>query len=243
VATTGWLALPTVGTYRITVSVSDPTGATARMWADVTVTAGSGEATITVDLNKWPVVSAFGSTYARIDVGETTPLNASASDPDEDELSYEWSADCEGTFTSEETSTPTFTLDVVPESGLCQLSVTVTDGRGGAANGSLTIAAGPAPVVNVAPQIMSASMAPLVAPSGGTVTLQVQAVDPESGAITFEWASSTGTLGTPVTDAQSSRVVWTAPADFAEVAQITVTIADARQGTTVRTFEVVPRVD
>jgi hypothetical protein len=239
-ATTGWLALPTAGTYRITVTVSDSTGAAESMWVEVTVVPGSGGVTISVDMNQWPALGSLSASHARLDLGESSPLSATASDVDGDELSYSWSAECDGTFSPEDVANPTFTLGELPESGTCRLTVTVTDGRGGAADGSLTINTGPVPPLNVAPQIMSASQAPNSVSPGGTVILRVQAVDPEGGAITFAWAAATGELGTPVSDATSSQVVWTAPAGFAEETTIVVDVTEAGGVSTRVTYQVGP---
>jgi len=242
---TNWTAPETNGTYRITVQVQDNRGAQTTMPADVTVRAESDAgttATISVSLNKWPVVSEVTSTNGRIDVSGTTTLDCTAADDDGDPLTYAWSTDsgCAGTFSALDVKNPTFTLgDTLPVSGACQFSVTVSDGRGGTGTGSLTITASAPPPVNVAPQIASFSQSAESAVAGQTVTLWVLASDPEGTAVTFAWSAAVGTFGTPVDlSAGSEQVVWTAPLNFVAEVQIQATVTDAGNASTVKSFTI-----
>jgi PKD domain len=245
---TNWTAPETDGTYRITVQVQDNHGAQATMSVDITVStpsdAGSeaGTATISVTLNNWPVVSGVTSTKGRIDVGDTTALDCTASDADGDPLTYAWSTDsgCAGTFSASNIKSPTFTLGAtLPASGTCAFTVTVSDGRGGTGTGSLTITAAPAPPVLVSPQIVSSSQSAQSAVAGQTVTLSVLATDPQNTAMTFAWSAARGTLGTPIDlGAGSEQVVWTAPLNFVEAIQVQVTITDAGNASTVQSFTI-----
>jgi hypothetical protein len=240
-----WTAPETAGTYRITVQVQDNHQAQATMSVDITVRAESDAgttATITVSLNNWPVVSEVTSTKGRIDVGDTTTLDCTATDADGDTLTYAWSTDsgCAGTFSAADVKNPTFTLgDTLPSSGTCAFTVTVSDGRGGTGTGSLTITASPAPPVLVPPQIVSSSQSAESAVAGQTVTLSVLASDPQNTAMTFAWSSPRGTFGTPVDlGAGSEQVAWTAPLNFVEKIQIQVTVTDAGNASAVQSFTI-----
>ncbi|NOK23954.1 hypothetical protein HMI50_44025 [Corallococcus carmarthensis] len=47
--------------------------------------------------------------------------------------------------------------------------------------------------------------------SGGTVVFRAKARDPKGSALSFAWATSTGSLGTATDTATTSEVLWTAP--------------------------------
>jgi hypothetical protein len=242
-ASTNWTAPAVDGAYRVTVRVQDTHGASTSMYVDLTVAAdASSEATITVTLNQWPVVTGVTSTQGRIDVNESTTLDVVATDADGDTLTYAWTADegCIGAFDQTNIKSPTFTLGAaLPAAGTCQFIVTVSDGRGGTNTGSITVTAAPAPPVNLAPRItMAAQSVEKNVAAGQTVNMAVQAEDPEATALTFTWTATGGTLGTPTTTSGSSQVVWTAPTPFGVEAFVSCTVADATGLTTVKMFTI-----
>jgi hypothetical protein len=244
-ASTTWTAPETDGTYRITVQVQDNHQAQIATYVDVMVGSGSdagSPATITINLNNWPVVTDVTSTQGRINVNEATTLDVVASDVDGDTLTYAWSADsgCAGTFAAANVKSPAFTLGAtLPTSHTCEFTVIVADGRGGTGTGSLTIAASAPPPVNVAPQIQGSSQSVESAVAGQAVTLWVLASDPEATAVTFAWSAPRGTFGTPVDlGAGSQQVVWTAPLNFVDAIQIQATITDAGNASTVKSFTI-----
>jgi hypothetical protein len=244
-ASSDWTAPETDGNYRITVKVQDDHQAQTTTSVDITVRSASDAgttATITVSLNNWPVVSEVTSTKGRIDVGDTTTLDCTATDADGDTLTYTWTADsgCAGTFAAANVKSPTFTLGAtLPSNGSCELTVIVDDGRGGTSTGSLTITASSPPPVNVAPQIVSFSQSTQSAVAGQAVTLWVLASDPKNTAMTFTWSAPRGTFGTPVDlGSGSQQVDWTAPLNFVADIQIQVTITDAGNASTMQSFTV-----
>lgn len=109
---------------------------------DDTVVDNVGTASIEVDLNSWPIVASIVPSPSRLMAGETTRLSTLVSDPDGDPLTSLWTADCLGTFSANDVMEPEFTLGAVDDL-LCTLTIEVTDGRGGLATGSITIATGP----------------------------------------------------------------------------------------------------
>ncbi|MFP2907397.1 kelch repeat-containing protein, partial [Pyxidicoccus sp. 3LFB2] len=75
---------------------------------------------------------------------------------------------------------------------------------------------------------------------GGSATLRVIAEDGDGSALTFGWAASTGTVGTPTNGFTSSEVRWTAPACVPSGAAptITATVTNARGFSASHTFSV-----
>jgi hypothetical protein len=237
---TNWTAPVTAGTVHLTIDVHDQVNAHATMSLDVVVAAGYGQgsAGITVNLNTWPVIANVSATPTRIDAGETTMLDVVATDSDGDALAYLWTSDCNGVFSALNVKSPSFTLSTVPAGNACTLGVSVADGKGGSSTGSVTISTGPAPAVDLPPEVISAYQSADMLGCEGTVVLRVQATDPNGSPVTFAWTASTGTLGTPTTVGGTSEVVWTAPTPFVDDAQIQVTITDGTQQTTARIFSV-----
>ena len=150
-----WTAPSTDGTYPVTITASDLSGATSTLTVNLAVSLRLGSSEVSIDLNTWPEVSGLVPDPTRIDVGETISLTLTATDPDGDDLAYAWSASgCAGIF-SDATATPDFTLTDAQGGTECTLSVTVTDvdtitalPRGGSNNANVTIAIGPEVVPN-----------------------------------------------------------------------------------------------
>jgi hypothetical protein len=141
---TVWTAPTTEGWYTLTVEATDPydASATVSFDLDVRVYYGEGNAEVLIDVNTWPVVSGLVPDPTRIDVGETTNLNLTASDPDGDTLFYSWAATCVGTFSDTAIEDPSFTLTVDNNDEDCVLTATITDGRGGSNTASIGIQTG-----------------------------------------------------------------------------------------------------
>ena len=147
-----WTAPSTEGSYSLTVSASDSTGATSTLTISINVSVLAGSASVQVALNTWPEVQNLLPNPTRVEVGESTQLDLTATDPDGDILSYAWSADCVGAFSNAVVEDPTFTLGADTAIGRCALTVVIDDGKGGGNTASVTIATGPAftpdPIVN-----------------------------------------------------------------------------------------------
>jgi 5'-nucleotidase len=145
-----------------------------------------------------------GAVAGDLVTGKALAVTAVASDPDGDRVTFgRWTATCQGTFGAAVTSragdvfgsTTTFTATPGQAPGSCTLSVTASDGRGGAGTASVTFALGgplfttlPGPVL-LAPG-ESASFVVAVPPAGSwTVAWTDGLTAPQRG--TF----STGALG------------------------------------------------
>lgn len=123
-AVTYWVAPDIPGTYAITVKVTDGRGGETTM-----------QLTIDVRVNYPPVIESLTAEPSPVRQGKTSTIKCVASDPDEDELSYLWSA-TRGNI-SGQGSTVTWTA---PNAcGNYTVAVTVEDGRGGEASKELEI--------------------------------------------------------------------------------------------------------
>jgi endonuclease/exonuclease/phosphatase family metal-dependent hydrolase len=111
-------------------------------------------------------------------------LNALASDPDGDLLSYSWSGCATGTA-----STATCTLETA---GPTSATVTVTDGRGGTATASTT--------VDGRPWVVTVNATPACTSTGCTVTFEAAAAENPPGApVAFSWSGCGSATGSVLT--------------------------------------------
>ena len=205
-ATTRWTAPDEVGSVTIRVDVSDRRGGTA-------------SAEVTVDVaNRSPSVSAWCDP-CEVSRGGEVSLTATASDPDGDSLTYEWSAPA-GRF-SEATDAATTRWTAPDEVGSVTIRVDVSDRRGGTASAEVTV-----DVANRSPDV-SAWCDPCEVSRGGEVSLTATASDPDGDSLTYEWSAPAGRFS-EATDAATTR--WTAPDEVGSVT-IRVDVSDGRGGT------------
>lgn len=113
--------------------------------------------TVTERPNNSPTVGQIEIDRTRINAGERVQLRANATDPDGDNLRYQWSSSA-GTVSGSGPNVSVDTTGVNPSSGPIQVTVslTVTDTRGGVATGSRSFAVVNAPPARPGP--MSASV-------------------------------------------------------------------------------------
>ena len=149
-AITEWTAPAIPGEYSVTIFVADPHEAVSDLTVAIPVSAGgnTGAAHIDIVINTAPEVTGLVPEPTRIDEGEWTQLDLDVTDPDDDELAFEWRAGCDGTFDDAAAEDPTFTLNSMTEE-TCLLTVVISDGNGGENSASITIQTGPG--VAVAP--------------------------------------------------------------------------------------------
>ena len=119
-----WTAPQTPGSYTITVEVTDDRGGEA-----------AAQMTIAVEVNRPPVIESLTAERSTIKQAESTPVRCVASDPDGDELSYEWSA-IAGNFSGKG---PAVTWISPNSCATFTISVTISDGRGGEATEKMDI--------------------------------------------------------------------------------------------------------
>ncbi|MCY1041932.1 kelch-like protein [Corallococcus sp. bb12-1] len=241
-AATSWTAPASTGIATLILTVTDSRGLSSSVVLAVNVTAdGEGDATLSISFNSSPVVTALSASPTSLAVGQTTSVSTLASDPDGDGLSYAWSASCAGTWAQASSSSAFFTPSVLPAGTCnnCQLTVTVSDGRGGQNTGTVALCvSNTPPAQHFNPVIIRSYRSSDTASPGQELTYEVVASDPEGSALTFSWEANTGSLGAPASDASHSRITWTAPSCVSAPPSITATVTNAFHLAATRTFTV-----
>jgi hypothetical protein len=187
--------------------------------------------------NQLPVISNLSvNSEGEIDTGVSYQIECAASDPDEDELSYAWSAD--GGNISGEGSTINWTAPEAP--GAYIITVQVTDGRDGKATTQLTVnVVAPNHPPTIENLVVTAEHSYLKEATVGYTTTEIAykvlqgkayqiectASDPDGDELLFEWSADGGDIS-----GESAVVTWTAPPQGGEVT-VTVKVSDSRGGT------------
>jgi hypothetical protein len=142
--------------------------------------------------NHPPVLDGISASSNPVAPGGQSTVSVTAHDPDGDLLDYSWTANC-GRFANPSVATTVWTA---PQSeGVCNLSVTVSDGRGGSVIGALTLtvsSTGSATVgtdFNQPPVILGLS-ASIVVGASTTGQLTVSATDPDGDSLSYAWSST-----------------------------------------------------
>ncbi|WP_367899285.1 PKD domain-containing protein [Leptospira sp. WS58.C1] len=226
-----WTSPSTPGQYTITLTVSDPLGASASLsfTADVQLGYGTGYGSINVGSNSSPFVTNVISDPSSIAPGASTNISLTAFDPDGNTISYFWGSSCAGSFDNVNAQNPVFTASPSASIGPCTLSVSLSDGNGGSNLGYFTIQISQTQTVNLAPQIMSSFQTGLSLDPSGNMVFRVTATDPENTPLTFSWNSSSGVVGTSTNtingNLTTSEMIWTAPSCGSNL-QVSVTVTD-----------------
>jgi hypothetical protein len=161
--------------------------------------------------NHGPVVISLGARPEKVLPLESCKITCHAVDPDEDELSYSWSAE-RGEITGEG-ATVNWTA---PDSGgYYKVTVRVTDPRGGEAMSQVTITVGAPPVIT---SLVAA--ADWITPSG-SVQVTCNATDPDGDELSYEWTATAGNIS-----GTGTVVNWTAPQEVG-IYDITVVVRDS----------------
>jgi hypothetical protein len=143
--TVTWKAPPNYGTYSISVTVDDGKGGSVQRTLDITVGA-----------NQAPIISSLSGSPSGVLYGGSTLLTCMASDPDGDVVRYNWAAS-EGSITGVGNKV---TWIAPSKSGSFNVTVVVSDGKGGETTGNV--------MVTVAPSTSTVTFPP-VAQETGTV--------------------------------------------------------------------------
>jgi cytochrome c len=202
------------GTYTVTVSVTDGE-LTASDTASVTVTSAS---------NQPPTVTASRTPAGNVRVGNPIAFTATGSDPDGDQLTYEWDFD-DGTTSNEQNPTKAYIAAATRNA-----RVTVSDGKGGTASATLTVVV----QANRNPSAAGLTMTP----QAGFAPLQVQwggaATDPDGAGHTLTYAWDLDGDGTDDSSAQNPSFTYPQPGTYAPRVRVT----DPFGGSVTRTFTV-----
>jgi len=139
--------------------------------------------------NHPPTVSCSADkTMVYLDSGDTVTITCTATDPDNDPLTYTWSSTCGKV---DGTGSQVRWLSVGVPQGSCTITAKVDDGRGGAANSSVSVQVVPKP--NHPPTITcSADRTSVFA--GERVHISTNASDPDGDPLTYTWRANGGRI-------------------------------------------------
>jgi len=171
--------------------------------------------------NHQPAITNLIAEPQRALPGGSIQISCSAVDADGDELTYNWSAS-EGAIDGEGT---TVTWKAPLATGSYDISVTVSDDRGGEVTNTKTIEVR----TNKPPVIGSLTAGELWALPSGSLNVTCVASDPDSDELNYAWSTTGGNItGT------GAVVIWTAPEETG-VCNITVVVTDGYGGSDTRT--------
>lgn len=165
---------------RVTITVVDQCG-------------GEGTDTVVIRVlreNRPPVVDAGPD--RTVNEGEQVQIEASAYDPDNDEMSFTWTAECgQGSFVDPHVLSPVY---IAPRTGPCQdetvtLTLSVRDECGAVSKDSMRVhvrGVSRPPSVNAGPDLMVREE--------GQVMIHAEAEDPDGGPLTVSWWASEGSF-------------------------------------------------
>jgi hypothetical protein len=171
--------------------------------------------------NQPPIINSLTSENETLVLSESQIVCA-ASDPDSDNLTYQWSADG-GTIRGEGSS---IAWTAPGTAGNYTIKAMVTDGKGGTASESTTIAVIDKP--NQPPIITGITKdgSPLDEENRirewRTVTIQCNAEDPDSDNLTYLWRATGGKI-----NGEGNAVGWTSPGVPGDCT-VTVVVTDGR---------------
>jgi hypothetical protein len=224
-----WTAPEAVGTYNITVAVSDGNGSQSTSYLKIQVV-GAHAPTIE-DLIFTPQDSDPERLLVRR--GEICSIECVASDQDGNVLSYEWSAS-RGSISGEG---PVVNWTAPYADGTYNITAVVTDGRDGESKGSLTIdvKTNHRPIIEkliIIPEDRD-NFNPRASPPkilmGTSCEIECKASDPDGDELSYEWSIEAARDWTAVgsIDEDDDIAVWTAPLKLTYVI-VTVTVSDGR---------------
>jgi hypothetical protein len=216
-ATVTWTAPGSEGFYDVTVWVTD--GRSVEVMKQIT---------ITVRVNKPPTIASLAADADWTKPSGSLQLTCTASDPDGDELDYEWTAtggDISGTGAVVNWTAP-------QEVGMYDITVVVTDGHGSSAmdSVSISVATGQPPVIEQLVITKDRYGHCYLKKSGEEYLVgKEQKYDIEcivediSGELSYNWSCDDGDI--TETSEDGSMIAWTAP-DASGYVTVTVIVSD-----------------
>lgn len=179
----------------------------------------------TVLANHRPAIVGFEATPGKVSPSGTCQIVCTASDADEDELSYNWSTNG-GEINGEGA---TVTWHAPRSSGSYNVTVIVTDGRGGEATNYVTIEVR----TNKPPYINNLVADTDWTTPSGSIQVTCDAEDPDEDDLSYKWAADGGQIS-----GTGANVNWTAPQEFG-VYKITVEVKDGHDSSDTRTLSII----
>jgi len=211
-ATVIWTAPNSVGFYDVTVNVTDGRGGEAMK-----------KITIEVRTNKPPEINSLTADAVWTLPSGSLQVICTASDPDGDELSYEWVTDG-GNITG----TGTEVVWTAPaEVGIYYVTVSVTDDHGSSATDSLSISVATEQPPIIEELVVTAEHCYLKTYSWGYKVgkeqeYQIECTTEDTGVeLSYNWSCEDGTIS-----GGGSVITWTAPDEYLENTTVTVVVSD-----------------
>jgi len=163
----------------------------------------------------WPPrIKGLGAVDNPVEIGQTTAVYATVSDPDSEEFTYEWSASA-GTIEGSGDSV-LFTAPLT--AGDFEIQCIVSDPEGNSDTAAFLLSV--VPEINDAPQIEEIQKSPLYVGPGETMQLTCVATDADFDPLTYDWAATGGSIS-----GSGSTVQWTAPSTEG-IYQVSVIVSD-----------------
>jgi len=241
-----WTAPATSGAATLTLTVTNTDGGVATASLRIAVVSSlsqSGEVDVSILFDTLPNLARISLAPAVARPGESVLMTEIATDEDGDPLTYHWASTCAGTWTNQNTASAEFIPTAEPSTACtaevanCQLTVTVSDGKG-SVEGHAGLCVNQAGFAN--PIILRSYRSASAAKPGRDLTFEVEAEDPYALPLTFNWSSNVGTFGsaTHPAGANSSRITWSSPAcvDISVIPTVKVTVSNTLGGTVIREF-------
>ena len=211
-ATVTWTAPRAVGSFNVTVTVTDDRGGEFMDYVIIEVRA-----------NRPPTIDSLVADTAWTLRSGSIQVTCDASDPDEDKLSYEWTAsggDISGTGAVVSWIAP-------QEVGTYNITVVVTDGHGRSDTRKLCTSVVTGEPPNIEALRVTAEHCYLKTYSWGYKVGKEQKYDIEctvsdaSVGVSYNWSCEDGTIS-----GSSSAITWTAPDEYIERTTVTVVVSD-----------------
>ena len=136
--------------------------------------------------NRPPTVSTTADP-TKVTVGDSSVIHAQAADPDNDQLTYTWTA-TGGKVDGTGPEVHWNSADAAP--GNYTVTVKVDDGRGGTATSSTQVAVEARP--NRPPTVSSCAANPATVTAGQPVTISATAADPDNDQLTYSYSATGG---------------------------------------------------
>ncbi|MCL4479602.1 MAG: PQQ-binding-like beta-propeller repeat protein [Deltaproteobacteria bacterium] len=223
-APAGWTISSGQGTAQISVKAPNSYGNNGIVY--VTMNDGNGGIVtgsigISTQVNTPPAISSISASPNPVTPGEPITVVVSASDPDGDTPSYSWTTTTGWAITGYGTTATVVSPFSYSTGGY--VTVTVDDNYGGVVTGTIAIST----ERNGIPAINSITASPNPVGIGQTVTVIVNASDPDGDTLSYSWTTTTGWSLT----GSGPTVTIIAPFSHSTGGYVTVTVDDGAGGT------------